>query len=246
MRAILTYHSIDRSGSPISVAPDAFAGHVAWLASGRVRVTGLAELLAMPDDCDAVALTFDDGFENFAAVAAPQLLRHGLAATLFVVPGFVGRTNAWTHDQPAEIPLMRLMDWQTVREMAACGFTVAAHTMTHANLTRLPPDRIRDEMTSSIAAIEHETGARPRLFAYPYGAVSPVAASIAGGVVDAACTTEFRCLRGTDAPPLLPRLDMYYFQRPDGLDAWGTSRFSWYLRVRGQARRVRARLARTA
>ena len=39
MRAILTYHSIDESGSPISVDPDAFRRHVRWLASGRVRVT---------------------------------------------------------------------------------------------------------------------------------------------------------------------------------------------------------------
>ena len=30
MRAILTYHSIDASGSPISCAPDAFGRHVSW------------------------------------------------------------------------------------------------------------------------------------------------------------------------------------------------------------------------
>ena len=38
MRAVLTYHSIDDSGSPISVRRDAFQRHVKWLASGQVAV----------------------------------------------------------------------------------------------------------------------------------------------------------------------------------------------------------------
>ncbi|TFG50637.1 MAG: polysaccharide deacetylase, partial [Gemmatimonadales bacterium] len=45
MRAILTYHSIDDSGSPISVAPEQFRAHVRWLQSGVIRVVPLAELL---------------------------------------------------------------------------------------------------------------------------------------------------------------------------------------------------------
>ena len=34
MRGILTYHSVDPSGSPISIDEKAFRAHVAWLASG--------------------------------------------------------------------------------------------------------------------------------------------------------------------------------------------------------------------
>ena len=56
MRAILTYHSIDESGSPISVAPAAFRRHVEWLASGRVRVVSLEEIVRLNDAVDAVAL----------------------------------------------------------------------------------------------------------------------------------------------------------------------------------------------
>src|SRR5581483_6893264 len=80
MRAILTYHSIDESGSVISVGRETFAAQAAWLASGRVRVTTVDELLALPPDADAVALTFDDGFQNFADTAVPVLERHGLRA----------------------------------------------------------------------------------------------------------------------------------------------------------------------
>ena len=95
MRAILTYHSIDDSGSPISVAPEEFRAHVRWLSSGLVRVVPLAELVTLPPEEEAVAITFDDAFQNFASVAAPLLYEHGLPATLFVVSGRVGRDNAW-------------------------------------------------------------------------------------------------------------------------------------------------------
>src|SRR5690606_37701023 len=60
MRAILTYHSIDESGSPISVSREAFRAHVRWLASGAVKVRPLAELVDARDGGDAVAITFDD------------------------------------------------------------------------------------------------------------------------------------------------------------------------------------------
>jgi peptidoglycan/xylan/chitin deacetylase (PgdA/CDA1 family) len=95
MRAILTYHSIDPSGSPISVPLAAFERHLRWLASGAVRVLSLEALLEAPAEHDAVALTFDDGFRSFGELAAPRLEAAGLPATVFVVSGHVGRTNAW-------------------------------------------------------------------------------------------------------------------------------------------------------
>src|SRR5690606_36506277 len=95
MKAILTYHSVDPSGSPISIDRDAFRAHVRWLASGPIRVVDLDVLIALPPETDAVSLTFDDGFENFASTAWPLLLDHGLPVTLFVVTGFVGRSNTW-------------------------------------------------------------------------------------------------------------------------------------------------------
>ena len=37
MRAILTYHSVDETGSVISIDERTFRRHVAWLAKGHVR-----------------------------------------------------------------------------------------------------------------------------------------------------------------------------------------------------------------
>ena len=55
MKAILTYHSVDDSGSAVSVSPDTFRRHVRWLASWRVRVVTVPELLALPPASDASA-----------------------------------------------------------------------------------------------------------------------------------------------------------------------------------------------
>ena len=44
MRAILTYHSIDESGSPISMSEEVFRSQIAWLAKGHVKVVSLETL----------------------------------------------------------------------------------------------------------------------------------------------------------------------------------------------------------
>jgi peptidoglycan/xylan/chitin deacetylase (PgdA/CDA1 family) len=40
LRAILTYHAVDPSPSPICIEDVTFRRHAAWLASGRVKVSG--------------------------------------------------------------------------------------------------------------------------------------------------------------------------------------------------------------
>ena len=45
---------------------------------------------------------------------------------------------------------------------------------------------------------------------------------------------------------LLPRLDMYYFQRPGSLESWGRAWFGARVRARHLARRVRSMAAGTA
>ncbi|MEO7103062.1 MAG: polysaccharide deacetylase family protein, partial [Gemmatimonadaceae bacterium] len=103
---ILTYHSIDASGSPISVAPDVFRSHIRWLATSGQRVVRLNELSVLPDDADAMALTFDDGFANFAGIAAPLLLEAGLSATVFIVTDRAGLTNEWSAAADEGLPVL--------------------------------------------------------------------------------------------------------------------------------------------
>lgn len=240
MRAILTYHSIDSSGSPVSVAEDAFRAHVRFLASGRLRVLPLADIAAAGTDEDAVAITFDDAFLNFAGIAAPLLADHGLPATVFVVSDAVGGTNAWDGRDLPGIPTLPLMHWNDLHAISAAGFEIGAHTRRHADLTTLAGSRLEDETAGCVERIAAEMGVRPSRFAYPYGAVNDAVARVARDVFLDSCTTELRPLGAGEDRALLPRLDAYYFRRAGQLEEWGSPAFRRRLWLRAQGRRVRA------
>jgi peptidoglycan/xylan/chitin deacetylase (PgdA/CDA1 family) len=239
MRAILTWHSVDASGSPISVTRDEFRRQVAWLASGVVRVVSLGELCALPEDASAVALTFDDGFANFATEAAPLLLQHGLAVTLFVVTRHLGGDNRWAGRSSDGIPVLPLLDWDALGRLRESGVSLGAHTRTHPRLTGLGDPELEAELGLAAEEMEQRLGERPAAVAYPYGAVDQRIAGAASRWYRWGCTTELRTLRAAEAPLRLPRLDAWYLRDPARLAAWGGQGFLAWLWCRRQARRLR-------
>jgi peptidoglycan/xylan/chitin deacetylase (PgdA/CDA1 family) len=230
MRAVLTYHSLDDSGSPISIAPPVFDRHLSWLAEGGVRVTSLDGLMTMPEDQDGVAITFDDGFQNFFEIAWPRLRAFGWGATLFVVTGHVGRANDWGGRAQAGIPRLPLLGWDRIGRLVEDGVHLGAHTRTHPDLTQLMPAAVAEEMAQSADDILRLTGVSPQAFAYPYGRVNSSVAALAATRFRWGVTTELRWLARTDSSMLLPRLDMFYFRRPGRLAAWGSRGFRLHLR----------------
>jgi peptidoglycan/xylan/chitin deacetylase (PgdA/CDA1 family) len=240
MRAILTYHSVDDSGSPISIDERAFARHVDFLASGRVRVLPLDELMAAAADDDAVALTFDDGYRNFTAAAWPRLRDAGLPATLFVVTGRTGGDNRWD-GRGAPAPAFELLGWDELVDVAAQGVTLGSHSRSHPRLPGLTDDALDAEVAGSADDLEARTGIRPTAFCYPYGRFDERVAAAVSGRYRCACTTELRPLAAADPPERLPRLDAYYLRAPGRLEAWGSSRFRRLLQTRALLRRVRWR-----
>jgi peptidoglycan/xylan/chitin deacetylase (PgdA/CDA1 family) len=239
MRAILMYHSIDPSGSPISCHPDAFDRHIQWLSSGRVQVTSIEGLCALPESTDVVAITFDDGFVNFAEVAAPRLAAQGLASTLFVVSEAAGRTNAWDGRVPRGIPHLPLLDWRALAHLREQGVALGAHSRTHSDLTCLDADRLEDEVCGSAERIARETGVRPSVFAYPYGRVDARSAALVERTFVHGCTTEFRAVDTGALAARLPRLDAFYFQRPQAFELFGAPAFGRFLAYRHRLRQLR-------
>jgi peptidoglycan/xylan/chitin deacetylase (PgdA/CDA1 family) len=240
MRATLTYHSIDDSGSPISVSAAAFEDHLRWLTSGRARVLPLTELATEPHAAgDAVAVTFDDGFSN-ARWAVERLLDHGITPTIFVVTGHVGGTNAWGgRDQPG-IPTLPLMAWSDLEHLVSRGAHAEAHSRTHPALTGMSRVQLDDELKGSQHDLRERLGVTSAHVAYPYGDVDDVVAARAGDFFTFGHTTEFNFIPDTCERTRLPRLDMYYFRSSKLLERWGTagfrSRMTW-IRAR---RRIRA------
>lgn len=238
MRAVLTYHSIDGSESPVSVSEERFRAHVRWLASGRVRVVPLGEIASVPDDEDVVALTFDDALESFGRVAAPILAEAGLPVTVFVPTGFVGSVGAWA-GTGGVVPRLRVLGWDELRDLARAGVELGAHTRTHPVLTRLSEEALDDELRGSRERIEQEAGVSVTSFAYPYGVHDPRVVAATARVFEVAVTAELDVVPAEPHPLLLPRLDMCYFRGPRALERWGTPSFRGRLALRRLARRAR-------
>jgi len=239
MRAILTYHSIDDSGSPISVSPAQFRAHADWLASGAVEVLPLARLVAAPPASDAVALTFDDGFVNLRDTAWPLLRERGLRATLFVPTSRAGRDNAWGDRDAPGIPTLPLLGWDDLRALAHQGLELGSHGHAHRDLRALSDAELQDDLDLAASIVEREAGLRPESFAYPYGFHDARVEKAVARRHALACTTELRLLRAGEPPHALPRLDAYYFREAGRLEAWGTPRFAVYLALRAGLRRLR-------
>ncbi|NNE42697.1 MAG: polysaccharide deacetylase family protein, partial [Gemmatimonadetes bacterium] len=141
MRGILTYHSLDTSGSPISIPPDAFRRHVTWLAGSGVPVKTVADLMAAPEE-PGIAITFDDAFTNFRDEAWPVLREHGMAVTVFVPTDHAGKTNRWPDEVVSGVPELPLLDLETLASLAEQGVTLGSHTMSHRDLRSLPDEAL--------------------------------------------------------------------------------------------------------
>jgi peptidoglycan/xylan/chitin deacetylase (PgdA/CDA1 family) len=245
MRAILTYHSVDDTGSVISIDERAFRRHVEWLVASRIPVVPLARLADVPASDDAIAITFDDGLESFGAIAAPLLLAHSLPVTLFVVTDAVGTNNVWPAGGDAGIPVARVLDWDELGRLAESGVTIGAHTCTHPRLEQLAGDRVEREILGSKTRLERELGVRADTFAYPYGSLHPAARDVVAREFRCGVTTRFSDLSPSDDVALLPRLDSYYFRAAGTLESWGTRRFRMRMGLLAGARTLRRTLQRS-
>jgi peptidoglycan/xylan/chitin deacetylase (PgdA/CDA1 family) len=101
-------------------------------------------------------VTFDDGFADVRP-AVEHLLGVGLAATVFVTSGWIGKSTRLTRSG--------------LRDLAGLEHVeVGAHSVTHARLDELGSRRAAAEISGSKAAIEDILQAPVEVFAYPHGA----------------------------------------------------------------------------
>lgn len=237
MRAIVTFHSIDDTGSVLSFPQRALAQFLEGLAASRISVCALEELLQTGAQ-RAVALVFDDGMQSVFRNALPVLKDFAVPAHLFLTVGAVGRDNRWP-GQPAGVPRFEMLSWPQVEALHAAGIRIEGHTAKHPDLCALDDAAVVQECQTCDDVIERRLGRRPQYFAYPYGNHDRRVRAIARQRYAAAVTTELRPLRARDDPAALPRLDSYYLRPP-----WLRRRFlspeaQAYLALRNALRRIR-------
>lgn len=238
---ILTFHAIDERPSPISISASWFADVIAGLASDGWRALSLDALIAghaagvWPDR--SLFITFDDGFASFAERAWPVLTRHGFGAALFVVSGFVGRTNDWP-GQPSWAPRLPLAGWDDLAALARAGVAIGSHSITHRALADLPPDDRRREIVDARRSLEDRLAAPVEMFAYPYGRTSREAEADVAAAYRAGFGTRLAFARRRNRLTSLDRLDGYYLS-PRIARTLDTPAATAYLAVRRAGRALR-------
>ena len=173
--SILCYHAVQPHWtSPLAIEPAVFARQTAWLSRWRntvplsVAVARLDQGGRLPRG--TVALTFDDGFVSVYDHALPELLRHRLPATVFLVAETLtpaGRAVDWV-DTPPPYPLETLSAEQ-VLEMKDAGVEFASHSYSHHDLTELDHDECVRDLRESRELLEELLGRPVPFLAYPRG-----------------------------------------------------------------------------
>jgi peptidoglycan/xylan/chitin deacetylase (PgdA/CDA1 family) len=242
---ILTYHSLDESGSVVSVRPSTFRRHMELLRERGYRGVALGDLLAAwrgegTLESRPVVLTFDDGLRNTAEEAAPVLGALGFRATVFVVAGCCGRTNDWP-GQGRGIPRLPLLTLAEVAGLARDGFEVGAHGLTHAPLDVLPPAEAEREVKESRQILEDALGREVTVFAYPYGRGDARVRACVGLHYRGACGVELGIARPDQDRHWLPRIDVYYLRHQALFALLGTALGRAYLGLRAGGRWLRRR-----
>ena len=145
-----------------------------------------------------MVITVDDGFRDFATVALPALIEHGMTATLFVTTGCTGSTARFlTRDGEGNRPML---GWTELAAAADAGVEIGAHTVSHPELDRIRLARLRAEVATPKLVLEQRLGVPVGSLAYPYGYYNRRVrdAARAAGYTSACTVLDLACEAGDD------------------------------------------------
>lgn len=196
----------------LRVEPKQFEKQLKWLKNRGFEGYFLSELVGMDQvPPKAVAITFDDGYEDNFTNAFELLAKYGFKATIFIV---VDRLHAdWAHDKDImvssdELNSEPMLKNEQIKKMIDSGLIeIGSHTLNHANLPALPIDQKRVQIQASKTQIEEQFGIKCESFAYPFGFFDSESLMYAGRTYAASVTTERGIYNPAKHPPYrIPRL----------------------------------------
>jgi peptidoglycan/xylan/chitin deacetylase (PgdA/CDA1 family) len=170
---ILQYHHVStKTPASTSISPEKFAEHLAYLYR-HFTVVDLFDAIKtlragnqLPDK--AVAITFDDGFDNILLNAHPLLRNYDFPYTIFINPERIDKDR-------------NQLTWDEVKQMSQENVKFANHTLDHLHLLNREYHngekesdaewltRIMYNIDKAEALIEAQLGYSLQYLAYPYG-----------------------------------------------------------------------------
>ena len=238
MRSVIMFHGIQDDDSALTVSRSEFESILRSVRDNGYSIEALDEVLAARPTDKVVALTFDDGFES-VNLAAEVLADAKAPATIFIVTGWVGKTDSWPGQKHARNPY-QLLTWSQLKALQAAGWDVQAHSHSHPDLRQLPDKYVIKELETCKACLRDRLGVDATVFAYPYGYVNGRVYDIVKSRFEAAVTTMLSNVpKGFDRY-LVPRIDGHFLWPKPVHYYFGRRRFRAYLKARQHLRRLGA------
>ena len=206
---VICYHKVGKKPARaklrgIYVGERLFTRQMRQLADAGFRSVSLDACHGAPVP-NSIALTFDDGSLTVLQKALAPLADAGFQAINYLVSDLIGGVNEWDTVH-GEVP-DRLMDEAQVREWMAAGHQIGAHTKTHPHLSKISPEKAREEIFGSKKSLEDRFGVPIRHFCYPYGDYSPRVRDMVGEAgFETAVTIEPGIWRSGADRLLIPRI----------------------------------------
>jgi peptidoglycan/xylan/chitin deacetylase (PgdA/CDA1 family) len=222
------YHALSAARSTDfhrwTLSADRLQAHLEYLSRAGYRsvtVAGLLDCLRRggPDPGGRlIALTFDDAYADFHAVALPLLVRYGMTGTLFVPTAYVGGRSAWMHGEGEGE--RAILSWTALTEIAGRGIEIGAHSHTHPEMDRLSAREMAGQAARPKAELEDHLGLPVRSFAYPYGRYDRrVRDAVAAAGYRGACTMNSWAATTASHAFELPRTAVFHYMDPVDLAA---------------------------
>lgn len=174
---ILMYHSVADETAPgfadWTVSIKTFQQHMQFLATQDYTALTISELvkrmgnLLMPLPERTVAVTFDDGLQDFHTSAYPVLKLYHIPSTVYIPTGCVGHTSRWLkREGMGDYPVM---NWDQMLELASSGVEFGGHSHNHVQLDVLSQSEAWNEISRCKAELEEHLKRPVETFAYPHG-----------------------------------------------------------------------------
>jgi peptidoglycan/xylan/chitin deacetylase (PgdA/CDA1 family) len=167
---MLTYHRVTDAhpGDRLCVPVKNFAEQMEFLHTAGYKTVTQLQLkhwvetgAGLPSA--AVAITFDDGFEDNFLYAYPELKKRNLTGCFFVPSGFIESGN------DGHAPADRPMTWDQMKRMLDEGQEIGGHSVSHRKLTQINPSELHSEIAGCKDVLQQGLRRPVDFFCYPAG-----------------------------------------------------------------------------